>query len=919
MMKLIKVKDTSSRWELLSELQPETGCWIVSDVKTKFSVELEILKNHGGLPGFCVMRADEFYKELFFRLDLKWNLTSDDFVQELFLDFCSKQSLSWLKNLKDTNSFFEFFNAFLPVLFHPEGSSLWTRKEQKSVFWRTLFDLSKEFFDFLSSQNTLPSFGLKALLFHHLPELNELSFPKKQLYVDLAFSLDPCEKEIFKEISRRKELFILSPELILPSEWVSPLESDRALNAYRQLEEELGVKNTVSVPVHLPGQKNQSSGKLSSGKFFRVESNTQVEEIRKAVLQVRHWQTAGVPLQDIAIFAPHIEKYWLTLKIYLEKENIPFKKSVVTRVRDFPELQYFCSALRLHLDQFTFEDLEHFSFYREPKREFSQFKADYFHVPYRKLTKKLLFENKSLSPQKKLKGIEFIKWALFFWPKKGDLSLWEKASQVLQKFPMEVSLKASSWLKIFESELFSMEEELKEENPQGISCLSFNAFSSVKSSYMFIMGLNEESLKSSCLAVLNELEKQNLLKDLGFSLPLAHPHEKENSLLWFLQSTQHKEVYLSFSQHDFKGKVQTKSLIYFISESVFRAQKKEIQGELIWDQNRKKQGSVSDILAGSPMEKTSAQAIEKAFQNKKQIIRPQEIKLSPSRLKTYTECPFRYAGKKLFCVEEKVSADLELSPMSKGNLAHKLFEKVLTQYPDLNISKQQIQDLIQGILPNNREIIYEKQWLIISEDLKELLKLFIQKEKDNRQKIGSFKTEVEVKCQTQWNQQKGELDKEGQYEFEGWVDRIDYDKVSDSYVIRDYKASGTELANISKWGETDTEDLQLTFYAQALQKGLIDKFPAGRVSAVFYSVYKDFSIKGFTNKNSSVAEMMTRRSKGLQDQMALDQAIEKSNQWTQSVVQKMKEGKFSPQPKNPKICKKCIYQTWCRWELLDEK
>ena len=109
MLKLIKIKDPSSRWNFFSQFDPKTDCIIVSDIKTKLSIESEILQTHHFLPGFCVMRANEFYKELFYSINLEWNLSSDSFVKELFSEFCMKYQESWIKNLQNSKIFFEFF------------------------------------------------------------------------------------------------------------------------------------------------------------------------------------------------------------------------------------------------------------------------------------------------------------------------------------------------------------------------------------------------------------------------------------------------------------------------------------------------------------------------------------------------------------------------------------------------------------------------------------------------------------------------------------------------------------------------------------------------------------------------------------------------------------------------------------------
>ena len=323
MLKLIKIKDPSLRWKLLSEFDPQTDCFIVSDIKTKLSVEADLLERHSLLPGSCVMRAYEFYKELFYPLDLSWNISSDFFVRELFSEFCEKYTEPWIKNLQNSKSFFAFFNIFLTVLFHQENYNLfveWFSKKHKPVAWRPWFELCQKFFDFLESKKTLHEYGLKAFLLYHLPSLDKLAFKKERIFLDLAFSFDFCEKEIFKELSRHKEVFILSPEL------ENRLFLEQTFDVYQKLEEELSSDQIVFLNDRF--NKIQRGTQASAADVFKVKSETQLEELRKAVAQVCKWLKNGVSPQDIVIIAPDMEKYWFALKTYFEREKILVKKSV---------------------------------------------------------------------------------------------------------------------------------------------------------------------------------------------------------------------------------------------------------------------------------------------------------------------------------------------------------------------------------------------------------------------------------------------------------------------------------------------------------------------------------------------------------------------------------------------------------------
>lgn len=930
MLKILKIKDPSYKWKWLSERNPETDCFLVSDIKTKLSMERKLLEDKSSLPGFCVMRAYEFYKELFDSLNSKWHIASDRFVKELFSDFCFQHKVKWVQNLQNSKSFFSFFDSFLPVLLHRESPRLfqeWLQDKGKPVLWKSWIKLAQEFFLFLDSKKILHEAGRKALLFHDLPSLEKLDFKKENIYVDLSFSMDLCELEIFKSLSRYKKIFILSPQL------EKSFLSDQGIDVYGILERELGLKQ-ISSDVHLdkPGREVFVSEKKKDRiglkslnepekekappckKTFKVKSETRLEELKKAVVQIGKWLQKGIPPREIALFAPDMEAYWFALRTYLQKENIPVAKSIFAKAVDYPEVRYFLAALRIHTSSFTFEDLEYFSFFKESKKDFSYFKTCYFHVPDRDLSSKLLFQNKKLSAQKIITGSQFSDWALSFWPKEGSSFVWEKVSQIFLKIPGKESLKLSSWLKLFESEIQALERELKPEEPGGISCLSFNAFPSSRSSHVYILGLDEDSLKTAGSPFFNDLEKKEILEELGFPLAFSHPQEKANNLLWFLQSSHHQEIYLSFSSYDLKGNIQTPSLLYFLSEDLFSAETGNVGGELSWEAHRKNLDINSRDMDKFGDLKSFFPDRETAFFHK------EKIQLSPSRLRTYVDCPFKYAAEKLFFVREKGLIDRELSALSKGSTAHKLFEFTLKQYPELILSEKQIEDLLEEIEPKRENFVYEQQWLLLKEDLKKILLSFLHKEKMDRENFPSLKAKAfEQELSAYWNQKTGSLDTEGDYPFIAKVDRIDKEETTGSYVVRDYKASAGSSTHVSSWIKEGKEDLQLTFYAQALQKGLISGLPAEPVLSLFYSFYKDdFSAKGFVEKGSSLESLLGENLRGpKKEREFLNQVISISNRKTQEVVQRMEEGHFAPKPRDKELCKTCAYRSWCRVETLE--
>ena len=71
--------------------------------------------------------------------------------------------------------------------------------------------------------------------------------------------------------------------------------------------------------------------------------------------------------------------------------------------------------MRVHLNIFSFEDLELFCFYKESTKDFQKFKENYFNEPKRELVRKVLFQNKIRDFKQRVTGFDFVEWLLSFW------------------------------------------------------------------------------------------------------------------------------------------------------------------------------------------------------------------------------------------------------------------------------------------------------------------------------------------------------------------------------------------------------------------------------------------------------------------------------------------------------------------------
>ena len=293
--------------------------------------------------------------------------------------------------------------------------------------------------------------------------------------------------------------------------------------------------------------------------------------------------------------------------------------------------------------------------------------------------------------------------------------------------------------------------------------------------------------------------------------------------------------------------------------------------------------------------------------------------LSPSQIKKYRDCPFKYAADKLLHVPEKNPLTRELSVLEQGSSVHKLFKELLTKYPNLQLNSDQKKELILSVLPPDKHFIHKKQKLLTQQYLKQKLDEFLEYEQEQKQDFPTLKPvalEKELECF--WDQSIGELRASGDYIFKACVDRIDQDQKTKDYVVRDYKARSSDFPHIKKWLEEGREDLQLILYAQALQKGLIDREDPdklfGEVFALFYSAYNEkFKAKGFVEKDHFCSDMIKEGVGYKQEAEILQQAMTQTNLSVKNLIGKMEEGDFEPQPQKKDLCPNCNYKKWCRF------
>lgn len=899
MLKLVKMSDPASRWTLLSRFDPQSERYVVSDVKTKMAAEAFLLQTRTHLVNSPVLRLQEFLRIISYHLkNCYWQFLPESFLREIFADFTLKHKEVFIQNSSRSKDFFLYFYRFFPLLLHSEGPDVmkeWLESRGKKVCWTRWWDLSQEFFSLLSDQNRLPEKCLKAVLTEQLQLVEFLPF--KKVIFDLGLSFDKGEAEFIKELSKK-----CSVDLIVPD--IEKAALYPALVGGKKLFQENDFQNARYFGADLgPLKVSDERDSKSFLQIVRRRSTSSLSEVKEAISQVLRWRKQGVLEDDIVLLAPDMEAVWFCLKPHLNRKRIAFRKGEVSALIDNPKVLLWLSELRLHLNLISFPDLETRVFSRPLRQDFSVFYRVFSKVPERKLSKKYLHKGQMRNREERITGEEFIKWAVFFWPKRGEAELLDQALESFKDLPLTEKLSYEGWLRILESELFSLKPLSSAEPIHGISCLSLNALSSVQGSHVFILGLDQESLSALSLAGSEDMEK--LSEDLGFSLPLSHPRQTELNLLWFLQSSHLKEVILSFADWDFSGLSRTASLLwqFFESDSGIRKD------------NREKLPS----SAASPLKRLSENPKKKAT-SFAPFFQKNRHHFSPRSLAKYVECPFAYAVEYVFHIKSAPQTDREMSSMNTGLMTHLLFAKLFERKDFQNWKTEEISCLIDDLIENSRaresQALYDRQWLVLKHTLQDQAQGILAKEQQlfsQFPKLHVLKQELPIECF--WQYKHNDFSSEGDILFKGRIDRLDYDPVTHSYLIRDYKNSLDQISHIDGWMKK--KEMQLLLYADVLEKGLIKGLPPGKVRVLDYYSYKDFAHKGYVEKGSCFEGIFGNRWRGYKDRGILDKAFKDLKVEISRILSAVEKGLFSPIPFNQSTCETCSWRKWCRASHLN--
>ncbi len=914
----------------LENLGSQRLTWVISDLKSKFEIQKLLLTKNEFINTESVLRASELWRLLLFRVNPEWQIVSREFAISLISQFLKDLKLEesrvekkfetkffQAENQGFANTVYNYITQLMPALSHPMGIEMlseWLEQnEDCRTRWGNWFHLSSQVWSLFLREKFVAAPWTSGVLVNEL-EIDKLW--KRNLVIDLGSELSQVESEVLVMLSKFIDVTVIEPS---PS-WAKLYSG--TLAPYQRLREaKIGVTSELKNK-HQEFSKQFGLAKLSFNKF-----STELAEVKDVVSRVRGCIDSGDQLKDLAIIAPDIENYMPALMSFLKVEGISFNREVLSNFNEFREVSQWIAQLRLRLGLCNESDLEISIFNQNDqcKMNYDQF-AKLFKFVYSREDLKRDHEIEKqfridLDLKSQVSRDHFFVWTLKFLPPQISL---EKLDVLFKKIWSEIPIKqvlsADLWLNYLQSLISKTNFKILEADASGIQILNLSSCEHTKAKKIFIMGLSEEAFRASFQTAMTAFDVRKIAQDLGFQIFSPDQKRSEFQARWILEDSS-RESFLSFGVTDFSAQILAPSWLWLEgAQKSGHPLKIQMPNTTRWDEIQNSE--VLDILKLKKFTDRECNECLARMQNTKTKIQlNQAVYLSASSIESYLKCPFIYQATRLFKLTDQPSLDLDIDPMTKGVLTHKIFEKLTRPQPmNFDLTDIEISDLIDlARFENDMLLGDERLWMSQKKKYFKIARRFLEFERVWR---AEFKETLslgqEVKVRAQVDSQSLEFrplqDESAKVIFRGSIDRVDVDGQGNAVII-DYKSTGASVSQYSSWLKNDK--IQLILYSIALENAWTELPPQKVVSAVYYVVQdlnRDF---GFKLVDHEGLYQLNDKKQNKISQKERDELLASGLAHVQKAISNILSGQFNPEPKDQSDCPSCKWRELCRAQHLN--
>lgn len=901
MIRIVEISDFSHKQKIFNEFVPLNSSWVVADLQSRSFLQSALLKEHVAIEDASVMIANELWRDLLFNCDPEYRVISEDLARSLVWDWVKPLNLSWAKTPASARRILQQLDYLSPILASEGSESVineWFNENPESLFrWGHWFQIGKRLWKEFESRKLCLNIWIPSLLVQkYKPRWH------RNLFVDLGVRSSGVEHQVIQEIAKSTEVTVLVPA---PT-WVSRFPA--ATEAYRAVRKDQPRPNNTSL--FEPRSKPQ---------FLRFA--THLAEVKDATAQTREWIDQGVEPAQIVIVAPDIETYLLPLRMHLEEEGIPIRRDLSEPLHSLSSVQEWLSRLRLHIERFKLADLETWIFSSEnPSLRYEEFRklyGNFYGVDDIHRSKEIATQIGE-RPRAQMSQVEFAEWAATLSPPN---LLIEHVESLIKEFCQHeienLKLDVEVWMGMFEDLAARMTVSSKAADKDGVHLLGIGSSEWVGGTHLYFMNASENALKLTSESPFSFNEADRLLRDLGFGVSSYDSQPAEFELCWFLDRDW-QEVNFSFAAANFDGEALTPSR-FWLQGAYSTADWKATKSPRLtrWDQVLRLKPSNLAELREWPDEK--AKRISAAIQRDHGISPNLELSflpqhLSVTSLERYLDCPFMFTAEKIFSLRDDPAIDLDLDPLSRGQLMHQLFSRLTVEPFRAEWSDQELLATIDQCRDREEiKLANDDFWIAIRRAYLKLAKRFLQMESQWRMLSPETKTlaqELEFDCY--WRDGKWQREPGSGMRLRGRIDRVD--AVDDGlYSVIDYKSSRTGITHWNRWVESG--QLQLAVYSDILSAGLTTLAKGDVVSAEYYVPREQTRGIGFCLTGFETQLQPNRYNKMSLEQWA--ELREQSRGLVGDVIQKMNAGNYGPKPKEVSLCEGCTWSRICRASHLN--
>lgn len=490
-----------------------------------------------------------------------------------------------------------------------------------------------------------------------------------------------------------------------------------------------------------------------------------------------------------------------------------------------------------------------------------------------------------------------------------------------------MTMSAKAWIRYLNSRA-SRTDVMTVASEVGVDGVNIDSAEDGTYDVMIFLGLTETGLRESENTMVDRKELMSISSRTGFAFPYTDPARLDFKTRWISQSQKQQNLLVSMS--DFDGNTTSPSLFWL--EQAQKHAPEDAPGSASEHLHKvlRPWATSWDNLQSSGIETIATARGWTSNRKDNLFLRLQadlgeeqgdlfplnEVShISASSLEEFYKCPFRFAARKIFCLEELPEIDLDVDPMSRGRLIHRIFEKLLA--PPLQLNQDE-EDILRVIDEARLELAIDlgdvRFWNSMRKGLLKTSQKFLAFELEWRKKFPETETiGREVRIEGHVNLKTGGLSRtasEHSVKVLGSIDRVDTDREGNAVVL-DYKASAGELKQVGSWLEN--HQLQLLFYTAALEAGLTP-LGAQTVIGAFYFVTRSLDRnRGFKllEKAGSLFNVEDRA----QNKITPEKKEELLSRLRELFVEfgvRSRKGDFLPNPIKPDICIKCDWNQICR-------